>query len=382
MSKSKSPKVFISYSHNDSEIAVKLKRVLEENGIEVWIDKDSVQAGESISDFIERSVKHTDVTLAVVSNNSLSSPWVGMETINTFIKEKVMSNKRFIACYIDDDFLQTGFVLNATKHIDDRIAEIDRLIPQYIDQKIDTIDLNDEKTRFHSLRNNLGVVVRRLKESVTLDIRENKFADSLSTIISSIKKIDPITLEKKGQDFVPPKQVGSQTDFSFLGQLSNEEIHRMLTQFKSMVTLSPDDGEAHYSLGLCYLQLRLYELAIKNFKRAIQLMPEFSDVYYYYALSLIRGRRPKTMSRNEVKKIEEYLATAIQLDDQQAKYYYLVAILKYDYYLANGLSVKSPPINDLLQIAQEKEQDSWEVERLLQAIILRDEELVRLIRNN
>ena len=172
----------------------------------------------------------------------------------------------------------------------------------------------------------------------------------------------------------------SQTDFASLGKMSKEEIHRSMNQFKSMITFEVENGDAYYSLGLCYLQLKLHDLAIKNFKEALGLMPEYPDVYYYLGLSLIRGRRPKTMSLKEIRQIEEYVETAIQLDSQQAKYYCLAAILKFDYYAANGLSVSTPSSYELLQIARSKDSDPWEIERLLQAIVLRNENFISQIR--
>ena len=181
------PTVFISYNHGDREIAGKLKATLEQNGIVVRIDSETMQAGEDIKSFIERSIRDTGVTLSIISNKSLLSAWVAMETINTFYHEKFKEDKKFIACYIDDDFFSPRFRLDATKKIDEKLKEIDGLIPEYIQNKIDTIDLNNEKTRLHQLRNNLGEILLRLKESLTLDIREDQYDASLARILDTIK---------------------------------------------------------------------------------------------------------------------------------------------------------------------------------------------------
>ena len=170
--------------------------------------------------------------------------------------------------------------------------------------------------------------------------------------------------------------------FSVLGRLSKEEIHRMLNHYKSMIAKSSEDGEAHYGLALCYLQLGLYDLATKNFKRTLQLMPEYADAYYYYGISLVRGRRPKLLSLSEVRLIERYVETALQLDDRPAKYYYLAAILKFEYYLSNGLICRPPSPDELFFVAEDKEYDPWEVERLLYLIPARDPELISKIRRN
>ena len=179
--------VFISYNHSDGEVADKLKVTLEKKGVVVRIDKAVMEAGGYIQEFIERSVRDNAVTLSIVSNRSLLSAWVALESIATFYHEKFTSNKTFIACYIDDDFFRTDFRLNATRQIDAKIEEIDKLIPEYNAKKIDTNDLNSQKSRLYKLRNNLGDILLRLKESLCVDIREDKFDESMTKVISAIK---------------------------------------------------------------------------------------------------------------------------------------------------------------------------------------------------
>jgi len=181
--------VFISYNHGDSEIADKLKAALEEKGIVVRIDKAIMDAGADIQGFIESSIRDTDVTLSIVSNRSLLSAWVALESITAFYNEKLQSNKKFIACYIDDDFFKTDYRLKATKQIEAKIEEIEKLIPEYVALKIDTDDLNSQKTRLYKLRSNLGDILLRLKESLSLDVREGRFDDSLARIVKTITEV-------------------------------------------------------------------------------------------------------------------------------------------------------------------------------------------------
>ena len=181
--------VFISYNHGDSEIADKLKAALEEKGIVVRIDKAIMDAGADIQGFIESSIRDTDVTLSIVSNRSLLSAWVALESITAFYNEMFQSDKKFIACYIDDDFFKIDYRLKATKQIDAKIEKIEKLIQKYAAQKIDTNDLNSQKTRLYKLRSNLGDILLRLKESLSLDVREGRFDDSLARIVKTITEV-------------------------------------------------------------------------------------------------------------------------------------------------------------------------------------------------
>ena len=104
--------VFISYSRKDEITAFKLKDALESRGLNVIIDVESIRPGDDIKEFIEESIANSNVTLSVVSNASLLSSWVGMETINTFFDVKIKKDRQFIACYLDDDFFNRDFTLN------------------------------------------------------------------------------------------------------------------------------------------------------------------------------------------------------------------------------------------------------------------------------
>ncbi|MDX9799184.1 MAG: hypothetical protein RBT05_10040 [Bacteroidales bacterium] len=162
--------------------------------------------------------------------------------------------------------------------------------------------------------------------------------------------------------------------------VEEKQAKKIANYFKTQVRETPTDGEALFALGMFYLNLKLYDLAIKNFESAITQLPDEADVYYYYALSLIQGKRPKSLGLQQVRKIEEYLNTAIQLDDK-AKYYYLAAIINYDFYAANGMKIPKPDYNSLLDEAKTAEKEPAEIEVMLKNVIVRDENLLSIISN-
>ena len=51
---------------------------------------------------------------------------------------------------------------------------------------IDTRDLNNQNSRLLALRNNLDEIVRRLRESLCLDVRESSFKNSMFQLVKSI----------------------------------------------------------------------------------------------------------------------------------------------------------------------------------------------------
>lgn len=75
-------RIFISYSHEDVDLAKDLARELEKPGHEVWFDKRSRPlAGGRLSQEIKEAIKRSDLFLVVISDHSEDSTWVRLELI-------------------------------------------------------------------------------------------------------------------------------------------------------------------------------------------------------------------------------------------------------------------------------------------------------------
>jgi hypothetical protein len=178
--------VFISYNHNDSAVADKLKEELRKASIEVFIDKEKMLAGEDIKTFIEKCVKDSNITLSVVSKKSLMSAWVAMESVNSFFHEKT-SEKKFIACFIDDSFFSRGFTDEALDIIDVEVADIQDTIKKRMDRGRGISDLENELKRYRNLQNNIDEIIRRLRESLCINIKDDNFEKNFPKILEAIK---------------------------------------------------------------------------------------------------------------------------------------------------------------------------------------------------
>jgi hypothetical protein len=179
--------VFISYNHEDAGVAIAVRDYLTKNRFEVIIDRDSMAPGQRIEDFIESSIRRSGTVISIVSNRSLLSTWVGMETIEAFRRLEGDGSRRFLACYLSEDHMDHGFRLQCTRQIDERLAAIEELITQYAAEKLDTVDLNEEKSRLYELRNNLGSMLARLRETLCLDLQGPAFEQSCRAIVTTIK---------------------------------------------------------------------------------------------------------------------------------------------------------------------------------------------------
>ncbi|MBN1508653.1 MAG: toll/interleukin-1 receptor domain-containing protein [Sedimentisphaerales bacterium] len=71
-------KVFISYAHEDKEIAKRLVRQLEDAGLEVW-DDSSILPGDNWAEKISQALKESQAMVVLVSAAALDSEWVRRE---------------------------------------------------------------------------------------------------------------------------------------------------------------------------------------------------------------------------------------------------------------------------------------------------------------
>jgi hypothetical protein len=84
----KTPRVFLSYSHSDKGFAAKIATHLQENGVDVWLDKWEILPGDSlIQKIFAEGLNNCDVFLILLSNSSVKSNWVQRELDVAMIKK-------------------------------------------------------------------------------------------------------------------------------------------------------------------------------------------------------------------------------------------------------------------------------------------------------
>jgi len=164
-------------------------------------------------------------------------------------------------------------------------------------------------------------------------------------------------------------------------KLEPELKSKYTSYFREKAAANPGDTSALYSVGLFYLELKNYELASRNFSEAISHSPDNPDVYYYYALSLFGGKKPRKLMLKDMKKIEEYLNTSLQLE-KQAKTLYLLALAKDDFYNANCLTMTGQDPSSMISEANSLSVSDEEIDFMLSHVVIKDENLLSSIHNN
>jgi hypothetical protein len=185
----KAPVAFLSYAHTDSDIAGAFREALGACGLEVIIDTKNHAPGEDLVEFARSSVRRADATICVISTASLSSAWVVFEAVSALQSEHVEPSRRLVACALDQAFLQPEFRLTLTATLDERLVRLDELLPRYVEQRLATTDISAERDRLIQMRSNLGDVLARLKNSLTLDLTRERLAECAQRAADYIREL-------------------------------------------------------------------------------------------------------------------------------------------------------------------------------------------------
>ena len=140
------------------------------------------------------------------------------------------------------------------------------------------------------------------------------------------------------------------------------ELNKYANTYRAALSKSPDNPELNKSIALCYLKLKLYDKALPAFEKAVEDNFDNSELYFYAAICLLRGKKAFLTSRKDIDKIEEYLQAALMIEPKGI-YYYFWAYIKQDYFDRKSYKT-SPTYIELFTQAQQAGLSEFDVEQL------------------
>ncbi len=180
-------KVFISYNHKDKTMADRVKTYLEQGGLQVTIDREKMEPGQSISDFIKANIRSNGYILSLVSENSLKSGWVGMESTASLFAEWI-ADKHFIPLALDDSWHRAGFYIETLKYINENVKAREKEAREAKKLGGRTTHIETQIERLLDLRANLSVILERLQNVLTVPINDDVFNDSMGDVLNLIQR--------------------------------------------------------------------------------------------------------------------------------------------------------------------------------------------------
>jgi hypothetical protein len=106
-----SPQIFISYSHQETESAVRLATNLESEGYEVWLDRTDIQTGSHWDDEIVKGLNASEIFVVLLSNQSTES-----QNVKDEIGYAIDHNKHILPILLEE--CDVPFRLRRVQYVD------------------------------------------------------------------------------------------------------------------------------------------------------------------------------------------------------------------------------------------------------------------------
>ena len=145
-----------------------------------------------------------------------------------------------------------------------------------------------------------------------------------------------------------------------VGEKSQKELNKYIALYQNFLKATQGDSvETRTALGICLLERGAYNEAVTHLTKAVSLMPEDGECFYYLVLSMMQKKRPFMHTLSEIKQMVEYLDSALTYETC-GKYYYLLYLIQVDFYDKKRLRNRSNA-DELMANASANELDDQDV---------------------
>lgn len=178
-------RVFISYSYRDDAQVLLLRDALQKAGMEVIIGQEAISSGQDINDFIRQSVRNSDCTLSIVSENSLLSAWVARESAASL--QEAEGGRLVIPCYLESSFLERDATDRVLKKIEEEIRDIGNRIQERTMLRRPINDLLSLYNLYYDHQQEIVDYITMLRNSACVDLTTGKFDAGVQKLVNDIK---------------------------------------------------------------------------------------------------------------------------------------------------------------------------------------------------
>ncbi|MGA2775605.1 MAG: tetratricopeptide repeat protein [Candidatus Omnitrophota bacterium] len=165
-------------------------------------------------------------------------------------------------------------------------------------------------------KGDLAQAIKELKTCIELDPGAIEPHAILAIIYASLNKTDPAETEYEAALRIASRQEpGNPVIYKGLGflYLEQDKLKEAEAAFKFSLTLSPDDFQTHFYLGVVYDKLKDFVLSEKELKKAIQINPDFASGLNYLGYVYAQQNR-------NLRQAEKLIRRALKLDEHNAAY--------------------------------------------------------------
>ena len=142
------------------------------------------------------------------------------------------------------------------------------------------------------------------------------------------------------------------SSFRDIRDMALPSINKCVNAYQKALSEHPDNNDLNKSAALCFLKLKLYDMAIPAFQKALKDNYTDPELYIDEAICLLRGKKAFLAKRADIDKAIELIEAANGIDPKGI-YYYFMAYIKYDFFERKSLNT-SPNYQECLLMAKEQ----------------------------
>lgn len=173
---------------------------------------------------------------------------------------------------------------------------------------------------------------------------------------------------KIGDSYCPAGHPLNISTFNSVADMPMPLVNKYVSAYRKELDADPDVQKINYSIGICYLKLKLYDKALQAFEKAIEDNFDNSETFFYAAICLLQGKKPFVHQRSIINKVIEYLNAAIAIESKGI-YYYFLAFVYYDYFERKFL-IHTPHYDEILSYAYDLGVSDFDVSQLFSILQL------------
>ena len=152
------------------------------------------------------------------------------------------------------------------------------------------------------------------------------------------------------------------TTFTSVYDMPMPLVNKYANTYQKDLAEDPANKELNYSVGICYLKLKLYDKAVLALEKSMKDNFDNSEAFFYAAIALLKGKKAFLAPRQNIDKAQEYINAALMIEPKGI-YYYFLAYLKYDFFERKFLNT-SPNYQEALQMANAAGLSDYDVQML------------------
>ena len=126
-------------------------------------------------------------------------------------------------------------------------------------------------------------------------------------------------------------------------------VNKVANANRQLLAADPESKEINFSVGCCFLRLKIYDKALSSFEKAMEDNFDNSEAFFNAAVCLLKGQKAFLAQRAAIDKIEEYINAALMIEPKGI-YYYFLAYIKYDYFSRKSYKT-APTYQEALNMA-------------------------------